>query len=103
MLREARGRSGMRLRELSRITGVAESRISDYEHGRHQPSVAMLERLLAATNHSLVPVWRSPIDVARNARIFADVLSFADALPAPPGRRDAPPTWSELVRPRPLQ
>lgn len=97
MLRSARGRSGMRLRELSRISGVAESRISDYEHGRHQPSVAMLERLLIATNHSLVPIWRSPIDVAQNARVFADVLSLADAIPPPSSPRAAPPTWAELV------
>ena len=87
----------MKLRELARVSGVAESRISDYEHGRHQPSVAMLERLLVATNHTLVPIWRSPIDVARNARVFADVLSLADAIPPSPSRRPLPPTWSELI------
>jgi transcriptional regulator with XRE-family HTH domain len=89
----------MRLRDLARITGVAESRISDYEHQRHEPSVAMLQRLLAATNHSLVPMWRSPIDEARNARVFADILSLADAIPPSPTgtRRAPPPKWADLV------
>ena len=84
-------------------TGVAESRISEYEHGRHQPSFAMMQRLLSAAGHSLIAVRRVGIDPRRNARIFADVLSLADAIPrgtVPPNEsrvRQAPPTWSELT------
>ena len=55
----ARRESGLRVRDLARRSGVAESRISDYEHGRHQPSVAMLQRLLDATGHDLVAERRA--------------------------------------------
>lgn len=83
---------------------MAESRISDYEHGRHQPSVAMLQRLLDATGHELVTVRRPTVDPRRNARVFADVLSLVDAIPfgemhASSGRvRPDPPRWADLVR-----
>jgi transcriptional regulator with XRE-family HTH domain len=60
---------------------VAESRISDYEHARHQPSVAMLQRLLDATGCELIARKRRRVDVQRNARVFADLLSLVDAVP----------------------
>jgi transcriptional regulator with XRE-family HTH domain len=103
-LRSARIQAGLSVRQLARDSGVAESRISDYEHGRHQPSVAMLQRLLDATGHDLIAVRRARIDPERNGRIFADVLSLADAIPFPDlhersGRsRPDPPRWSDLVR-----
>lgn len=105
ILRRARGRAGLSQRRLSRLTGVAESRISDYETGRHQPSAAMLQRLLSATGHDLVAVPRSPSrpDPERNGRILADLLSFVDAVPfgslqERSGRtRPTPPTWTQLL------
>lgn len=102
ILRAARRESGLRLRDLAGRTGVAESRISDYEHGRHQPSVAMLQRLLDATGHELVAVRRPAIDVERNAKGFADLLTFVDAVPfdrmrgANGDARAGPPTWRSL-------
>lgn len=102
-LRRARTEAGLSVRELSRRSGVAESRISDYEHGRHQPSVAMLQRLLDSTGHELIAVRRARIDPRRNALVFADVLSLADAIPfgalrEQSGRaRPDPPRWSDLV------
>ena len=104
LLRESRRRAGLTLRQVSRVSGVAESRISDYEHGRHEPSVAMLQRLLDATGHRLVAVARPRPDLQRNARVFADLLSLVDAIPFAAmqearGRvRPDPPTWAELVR-----
>jgi transcriptional regulator with XRE-family HTH domain len=101
ILRAARLEAGMTARRLANVSGVAESRISDYEHGRHQPSVAMLQRLLDATGHDLVAVRR--VDPERNARVFADVLSLVDAVPFASmhqrsGReRPSPPTWTELT------
>jgi transcriptional regulator with XRE-family HTH domain len=102
LLRQARGRAGLTLRELANATGVGEARISDYENDRHQPSVAMLQRLLAATGRELVSVARpSPpgVDVRRNAEVFVDVLSLADAMPPTGRRRPVPPTWDEITRP----
>ena len=106
-LRRARTETGLSVRQLARRSGVAESRISDYEHGRHQPSVAMLQRLLDATGHELIAVRRPRIDPERNGRAFADVLSLADAIPfgelhRSSGRvRPDPPRWSDLVGPQP--
>jgi transcriptional regulator with XRE-family HTH domain len=104
MLRAARRQAGMTLRQLADLSGVAESRLSDYENGRHQPSVAMLQRLLRATGRVLALGRSAGPDAVRNAGVFADLLSFVDALPAQPGgysrrRRGSgePPTWSELL------
>ena len=112
ILREARLRSGLSQRQLGRLAAVPESRISDYERGRHQPSAAMLQRLLSAAGHDLAAVPRRavrPPDPGQNGRILADLLSFVDAIPfgrlqADGGRlRPSPPTWAELLdrdRPR---
>jgi transcriptional regulator with XRE-family HTH domain len=107
ILRQARTRVGLSQRQLSRLTGVAESRISDYENGRHQPSVAMLQRLVRAAGHDLVAVPRSEErrtpDPARNGHVLADLLSFVDAVPfgrwqERAGRgRPRPPTWTQLI------
>ena len=102
ILRFARRQAGLSVRQLAAATGVAESRISDYEHGRYQPSVAMLQRLLDVTGHDLVAIQRASIDVERNARVFADVLSLVDAIPHPGGRRRLMlPTWVEITKPVP--
>lgn len=107
ILRQARRRAGLSQRQLSRLTGVAEARISDYENGRHQPSAAMLQRLLAAAGHDLVALPRSSrgpkLDPRRNGAILADLLSFTDAVPfgtlqERAGRaRPSPPTWDQLT------
>ena len=101
ILRAARRAAGLNVRQLARASGVAESRISDYEHGRHQPSAAMLDRLLRATGRELGARPLSPIDPARNGAVLADVLSLADAVPSPAalGRqgRPPPPRWRDLV------
>ena len=104
ILWRARREAGLTGRQLARASGVAESRISDYEHGRHQPSAAMLQRLLDATGHDLVAARRTRVDQERNARVFADLLSVVDAIPFAAmhersGRvRPDPPRWTELVR-----
>jgi transcriptional regulator with XRE-family HTH domain len=105
ILRQARQEAGIGVRELARRTGVAESRISDYEHGRHEPSAARLQQLLEGTGHELVAVRRPGVDRARDGRIFADLLSLVDAMPLADLRRTdrtadaAPPTFAELTSP----
>ena len=107
ILRQARARAGLSQRQLGRLTGVAESRISDYENGRHQPSAAMLQRLLAGSGPDLVAVPRTSAgnrpDPQRNGRILADLLSFVDAVPfgslqeRAGQARPSPLTWAQLV------
>ena len=63
--------------------------------------------LPAGPGQEVVTGPRSPIDVAHNARAFADVLSLVDAIPfgqmhASSGRvRPDPPRWADLVRASP--
>lgn len=116
MLRQARLRAGLSLRELAARTGVGEGRIGDYEHGRHQPSVERLQLLLRATGHDLIAVPRpgemppvapagrpaSAVDVRRNGAVLASLLSLNDAVPfaamaEAAGRSEDPPTWRMLT------
>ena len=64
LLREARTRARLSQTDLARRAGVAQSVISAYEHGRREPSLSTLERLVAATGHRLVldlqPTSESP-------------------------------------------
>jgi len=87
-LRTARTRGGMTQAELAQRVGTSQATISAYENGRKQPSVATLERLLAATGsrlaveHGHAAVLRpSPAQEARVARTLADVIALAEALP----------------------
>lgn len=86
-LREARERAGLSQAALAERTGTSQATISAYESGRKQPSVDTLSRLLAATGQRLAVepghhVEPSRQSHRRNARILADVLALAEALPA---------------------
>ena len=89
-VREARERAGLSQAELAERTGTSQATISAYETGRKQPSVDTLSRLLAATGRRLATAPGGAAEPSRrmqrrNARILADVLALAEALPA---RRD---------------
>jgi transcriptional regulator with XRE-family HTH domain len=53
VLREARGRAGLSLRELAGLAGTSHSTLSAYENGAKVPSVATLERILRAAGFAL--------------------------------------------------
>jgi transcriptional regulator with XRE-family HTH domain len=85
-LRDARRRSGLSQTALAAAAGTSQATVSAYESGRKAPSVATLERLLAATGHRLavdrsVRVF-SEAELERTARTLRDVLDLAAALPA---------------------
>lgn len=87
-LREARRAAGLSQGELAERVGTSQATISAYETGAKQPSVATLSRLLAATGARLTvararqPVRElSPRELKRTARVLADVLALAEALP----------------------
>jgi transcriptional regulator with XRE-family HTH domain len=109
LLVAVRRRRGLSQAELARRAGTSQPVISAYEHGRRDPSVGTLRRLVAAGGEQLrlsadargddgdrLP---PPADVHEHARRLLDVLSLADAVPARPGRRraalDAPRLVSE--------
>ena len=60
-LHEARRRAGLSQTELARSAGVTQSVISAYESGARQPSLPVLEKLVAATGLELeLRIRRSP-------------------------------------------
>ena len=84
MIREARQRAGMSLRELGRRAGTSHSAIAAYEDGRRSPTAATLDRIVRAAGFAL--------DVTLCRRIFGDnddrgaeleaVLALAGEFPA---------------------
>lgn len=75
--------------ELARRAGTSQPVISAYEHGRRDPSVATLARLIEAAGERLrisaVAQTMSNLPPPRNLeehnRRLLDVLSLADAIP----------------------
>lgn len=83
MLRAARERAGLSIRDLARLAGTSHSAVVAYESGAREPRLDTFERLLRATGMR-VRVEAGPearVDVGRNGRLLAEVLALADALP----------------------
>jgi transcriptional regulator with XRE-family HTH domain len=89
LLRLVRRRNGLTQAQLARAAGTSQPVISAYEHGRREPSVSMLARLVDAAGERLelgatmIPNTDLPPsadDGERSSRLL-DVLSLADAIP----------------------
>jgi transcriptional regulator with XRE-family HTH domain len=86
-LRHARERAGLTQAALADRTGTSQATISAYESGRKQPSVDTLSRLLDALDCRLAIEPGRRVEPSREqhrraARVLADVLTLAEALPA---------------------
>jgi transcriptional regulator with XRE-family HTH domain len=89
LIRAARRRAGLTQAQLAHRAGTSQPVVSAYEHGRRDPGVGTLTRLIAATgerleissvarpNSDLEP----PRDLDEHASRLLDVLSVADAFP----------------------
>jgi len=53
IIREARSRAGLSVRELARRSGTSHATLSRYEHGKVQPSLATIERIVRACHLEL--------------------------------------------------
>lgn len=110
-LRDARRRAGLTQADLARRAGTSQATISAYEHGRKEPSVETLGRLLAATGTrlttapaSVAVVRPTKAQLARAGRTLVDVMLLAEALPTrhapelrfPPLTRWPPPVRAAL-------
>jgi transcriptional regulator with XRE-family HTH domain len=91
VLRRARQRQGITQRELANRAGTSQPVVSAYEHGRRDPSIGTLARLVAATGERLVvdlapPSSDLPPPATReeHAERLVDLLLLVDALPARP-------------------
>ena len=71
LLREARQRAGLSQTELARRAGVTQSVVSAYESSARQPSLRMLDRLVAATGLELDVSVRSRRTASRRQRPLA--------------------------------
>ncbi len=90
LIASARRRAGLTQAQLARRAGTSQPVISAYEHGRRDPGIETLRRLIGATGAELtlglaigdddrIPKARN--DAERAARLV-DVLLLADAIPS---------------------
>jgi transcriptional regulator with XRE-family HTH domain len=85
VLRRARRRSRLTLRELAGRAGTSHATLSAYEAGRKVPTVATLDRIVRAAGVELVDELEPAVGgVARAARgqELIDVLELASMFPA---------------------
>lgn len=87
LIPRARRRAGLSLRQLAVRAGTSHSAIVAYEQGRTSPSVATLDRILAAAGFAvdvtLTPrVGRDEADRSARGRELVEVLDLAAVFPA---------------------
>jgi transcriptional regulator with XRE-family HTH domain len=85
VLRRARARSGLTIRQLARRAHTSHSAVAAYESGAKSPNAATLDRLVAACGFELrVGLVRSDpfADRAARGRELLEVLDLADLLPS---------------------
>jgi transcriptional regulator with XRE-family HTH domain len=96
LIGEIRRGTGLRQAELARRAGLPRSVMNAYEHGRRQPGVDALARIAAAAGLELrIGPSSAPVEPLRAARILAQVLDLAEALP---GRRRGALEYPPLSR-----
>jgi uncharacterized protein len=94
LIRLVRRRGGLTQAELARRAHTSQPVVSAYEHGRRDPTVGTLRKLVAAAGGQLhlsarpMPELPPPADLDEHARRLLDVLSLADAIPAPTRRTE---------------
>ena len=89
VIRHLRIRAGLSQAALAARAGTSQPVISAYEHGRRDPTVATLRKLVAAAGARLelrTPVagaadLAAPLDDREHARRLLDALALADAIP----------------------
>jgi transcriptional regulator with XRE-family HTH domain len=89
IIKAVRRRGGLTQAELARRAGTSQPVISAYEHGRRDPTLGTLRKLVEAGGERLqldaVPPGSDlplPVDAREHARRLLEVLTLADAIPA---------------------
>lgn len=92
LIRSTRIRAGLSQAELARRADLPRSVLCAYERASREPGADTLIRILAAAGFEVraVPALRA-LDEQRAARVLADVLDLAGALPYRPRRQLAYP------------
>ena len=84
LLREARHRAGLTIREVARRAGTSHSAVAAYESGAKSPNTTTLARIVEACGFSLRPqlVALAPFEDRRaRAREIVRVLELAEVFP----------------------
>jgi uncharacterized protein len=91
IIQGVRRRGGLSQAELARRAGTSQPVISAYEHGRRDPTLGTLRKLVEAGGERLhvdavapgsdLPL---PADAREHGRRLLEVLTLADAIPARP-------------------
>ena len=105
LIARVRRGTGLTQAELARRAGTSQPVISAYEHGRRDPSVSTLRRILQAAGARLELGYRltgatdgvpPAIDDVERAARLVDVLLLADAIPGRPRQKRFFPRISSL-------
>ena len=88
LIRRVRQRRGLTQAQLAARAGTSQPVVSAYEHGRRDPTIGTLAKLVEAAGEELrldarqrIPDLPPPRDVHEHNRRLLDVLSLADAIP----------------------
>jgi len=88
IIRASRQRQGLTQAELAQRAGTSQPVISAYEHGRRDPTLETLRKLVEAGGERLQvaavipgPDQPTPRDPQEHAGRLLDVLTLADAIP----------------------
>jgi uncharacterized protein len=90
LIKLVRRRVALTQADLAARAGTSQPVVSAYEHGRRDPTVGTLRKLLAGAGAQLRLDARPmadlppPADLVEHGRRLVDVLSLADAIPARP-------------------
>ncbi len=73
LLIAARKHSGLTQTQMARIAKTSQSAIAAYEAGHREPTVPVLQRMLAATGHNLVIAFEADQNIYRIADLARDI------------------------------
>jgi transcriptional regulator with XRE-family HTH domain len=98
LIANSRTSAGISQAELARRAGIPRSVMNVYEHGKREPSAAMLARVLNAAGFRLAAVpLAQPTDPVRAGAILEDVLDLAEALPYSPKPSISSPPLASVI------
>ncbi len=95
-VRRARQQSGLTLRELGRRAGTSHATLAAYESGRVVPSVATLDRILAAAGRDAEVSLTTRVGGVARGDELAEVLDLAAHFPARHRRRLTYPVFGQV-------
>jgi transcriptional regulator with XRE-family HTH domain len=102
LIRTARRRAGLSLRELARFAGTSHTAIAAYESGRKVPNADTLERIVRAAGFSMEVTLARRVGRSRAERVargheLAEVLVLAETFPADVERTLPAPCFGRAV------